>query len=182
MNIISGLLLLPLLVSAAPQENGPTPPIEPFSGSVVCPAPMPETTTDPTYFVKALDRLLTSPATAPFIGDSNLATRRRCYQNKDVNGCTTVAEYRDVAIQVCGDPYLNMLCGDVAWACEEILSECQRGSGGALVVLHNDVTDNAFVVRMIATEAIDILKVPTTLDGDDGKGGAVNGTDSRRLL
>jgi hypothetical protein len=180
MIVISSLLLLLPLVSAAPQVSGPTPPIEPFSGSVVCPAPMPEATTDPVYFAKALDRLLTSPATAPFIGDSNLATRRRCYQNKDVNGCTTVAEYRDAAIQVCGDPYLNMLCEDVAWACEEILGECKAGAGGALVVLDTEVSEPAFVVRMVTTEAIDILRVPTAMDVD--RDGAVNGTDSRRLL
>ncbi|KAA8912723.1 hypothetical protein FN846DRAFT_254363 [Sphaerosporella brunnea] len=182
MNQLSLLLLLlitsPLLCAATPQANGPTPPVEPFGGSVVCPPPKTEATTDPVYFFKSLDRLLTSPATSPFLGDSDLATRRRCYQNSPVNGCTTVAKYRDAAIQVCGEPYLSMLCEDVAWACEEILGACKPlGAGGALVVVDDGVTGQAFVVKMVALETYELHG---EREGDDGDAGNSTATSQVR--
>jgi hypothetical protein len=133
--------LLPLLLAVpiSSLELGQNPPISPANGTLRC---TPSSSTAPSSFGfrRALERLLTSPATAPFIGDSGLSTRRRCWQKEEKgdHGCTILASYEDAKISVCGDAYASMLCEDVANVVRDVLRGCQDGDGGEWITTDVD--------------------------------------------
>ncbi|KAI5852313.1 hypothetical protein BZA05DRAFT_397531 [Tricharina praecox] len=125
-------LLLGLPVHA--QIDGNHPPIAPLAGTYSCaptPPSPPSSRLRPPPPLANFTSVLTQLHRSAQLGDSVLASRKRCWQNHDVRGCTTVASSDDDGvgerIDVCGQPYESMLCGDVATVAERIVDMCPHG-------------------------------------------------------
>jgi len=117
------LLLLPL---AATQMSGNHAPIAAEAGNYSCATSTTGTSGRPATwlnFAAALEQLRRQAQ----LGDSSLATRTRCWQKYDVWRCNTVARAGDECIDVCGQPYASMLCGDVATVAQRIVDKCPLG-------------------------------------------------------
>ena len=146
------LLLGPLSTLVSAQGVGQQPPLDPTNGKLLC-SSYPRGPAALSNYRKALHALVTNAATAPFLGASGIATRRRCYQQQQqrqqrqdggsgsggdggsgsssTSGapCTVLARYHAAKIAVCGDAFASMLCQDVADVVVKILDGCGGGGG-----------------------------------------------------
>lgn len=132
------LLLLSLLTPLPSACGiGQRPPIDYSNPSITCTSEAPGADPD---FDDVLNRLITSPATAPELGDSGVKTRNRCWQQNEDGDCSTIVSRNSTAIQVCGEAFASMLCEDVQHAVEDILNNCPEGQGGEATVSDGDKT------------------------------------------